>query len=298
MSASKYEKDRQKKQELLEEGLVRRVNALRAAIGGELLAKLSDQLTVGKDGKVMFSVANIKRANRSASIVQNTALKRGRKIIKWLVNGLKDLFRLNSNYFSAQRGYPQSVDDRALNKLMLGLGYNVRTGKIIKGGFFSQVFSVESPAMLIAKEVRTSLAARPLLKDFRKSFQKRFKEAGYLEKHFKRFTADLFTQFDSQAQGEIAQDLGLTHFVYSGRLIKTSRCFCGKRQGRIYTTEYAERWNSKDWKGKIDGTSFFVTRGGYNCGHSVSYLTTLRAERMAKQRGFKINSFNSLNCVE
>ncbi|MCV6900959.1 hypothetical protein OE165_28405, partial [Escherichia coli] len=76
---------------------------------------------------------------------------------------------------------------------------------------------------------------------------------------------DSFQTFDRTVQNTVAADLGLTFALYSGTEIKTSRIFCKKRKGRIFSKAVIESWNSDLWDGKIIGTDVKETLGGYGC---------------------------------
>lgn len=296
MSRTNYEKDRIRKAAQFEKDFEKRTTALKAGLFREVLSYLNENIKTDQNGRVAFNVSNIRTSNGVFRTIQRFAKRTGQKLIKWLVVKLSDLFKTNSHYFRSFFDYPMSRDERALRKLMLNLGFDISTNRVVKGGFFSRVFQLESVASSIARDIQQALAARGTLKAFRRLFRERFAAAKYVEKYFRRFTGDLFHQFDASAQEVLANDLGLVHFVYAGTAIKATRCFCERRLNRIYTKDFADKWNGLEWKGKIPGSSFFIDRGGFNCRHSLSYITESRANRMSKQRGFEINSFNSTDC--
>lgn len=296
MSRTNYEKDRIRKAAQFEKDFEKRTTAMKAGLFREVLSYLNANIKAGQDGRVAFSVSNIRASNGVFRTIQKFAKKTGQKLIKWLVLKLSDLFKINTKYFRSLLEYPLSRDERAIKKLMLNLGFDISTNRVVQGGFFSRVFQIESVASSIARDIQQALAARGTLRAFRRLFRERFAAAKYVEKHFRRFTGDLFHQFDASSQQVLAEELGLVHFVYAGTAIKTTRCFCERRMNRIYTNPFAEKWNDLNWKGKIQGGNVFVDRGGHNCRHHLSYITETRANRMSRQRGFEINSYNTTDC--
>lgn len=68
-----------------------------------------------------------------------------------------------------------------------------------------------------------------------------------------------------------AEELELTHFLYSGGLIKTSREFCSQRAGNIYTFAEAKTWDNEQ------GLPVIPYLGGYNCRHAIVPMTKDRA---------------------
>ena len=296
MSRTNFEKDRIRKAAQFEKDFNKRTATLKAALYREVASYLSTKLKTDQEGRVQFTVSNIRASNGVFQQIKRFAKRNGQRLIKWLIVRLSDLFKVNSYYFRSFLEYPSSRDEKTIAKLMLQLGFDNSTNKVVKGGFFSRVFNMDGVASGIARDIQQALASRLTLTAFRDLFRARFEAAKYVEKWFRRFTGDLFHQFDASSQEVLADELGLVHFVYAGTAIKTTRCFCERRMNRIYTKDFAGEWNDLEWRGKIEGGNVFVDRGGYNCRHHMSYITETRANRMSNQREFKINSYNSTEC--
>lgn len=80
-----------------------------------------------------------------------------------------------------------------------------------------------------------------------------------------QYAFDSVMNFHNTVNNKKAEDIGLTHFLYMGDIITTSRPFCIRRAGRTYTKEMIESWNGMPWAGKSGPA--FTNRGGYNCRH-------------------------------
>ena len=95
-------------------------------------------------------------------------------------------------------------------------------------------------------------------------------------------------------QGQIlATKLNVKYFLYFGTEIETSRCFCRKRKGNIYTKQEIESWSDLDWNGKIKGTNkttIFQNAGGWLCRDDILPVSEDRALR----EGF--NKYNQVEC--
>ena len=109
---------------------------------------------------------------------------------------------------------------------------------------------------------------------------------GQLIKYGRQIATDSINQYSAQYTKAVTDDLGLTYFQYVGSLLTTSRPFCKEMVEKRYfhKTEVTDMLNGKigDKKvplgkdglpqGMISGTNeqtFFVNRGGYNCGHQI-----------------------------
>lgn len=89
-----------------------------------------------------------------------------------------------------------------------------------------------------------------------------------------RLPSDINTQlagFQRAVTLKKSDDLDLTHFLYSGGLIKTSRPFCQERAGKIFTFAEAKTWDNGQ------GLPAIPYLGGYNCRHAIVPMTKEKA---------------------
>ena len=90
---------------------------------------------------------------------------------------------------------------------------------------------------------------------------------------------DSLREFDATIKLAKSKDAGLTHVVYQGSNIPTTRDFCrlvrsgtyDKRNGGLFTVDEVRKLWRRNWKGKKPGDPFIV-RGGYNCRHQWSFV--------------------------
>ena len=92
-----------------------------------------------------------------------------------------------------------------------------------------------------------------------------------LGNNFRRYATqivqDSLMGFDGQFAKYRADELGLTHYKYSGTTVRDSRDFCRRNVNKVYSEEEIRRiWSTQTWNGKAQGDPF-VVRGGYNCRH-------------------------------
>ena len=77
---------------------------------------------------------------------------------------------------------------------------------------------------------------------------------------------DALMGFDGQFAKFRADELGLTHYVYYGTIIRDSRDFCVEHANKVFSEEEARQLWQSEWQGK-SGSDPFLDRGGYNCRH-------------------------------
>jgi hypothetical protein len=92
-----------------------------------------------------------------------------------------------------------------------------------------------------------------------------------LGNNFRRYATQLVQDslmgFDGQFAKYRSDELGLTHYKYTGTTVRDSRDFCRRNVNKVFSEEEIRNtWSSQTWKGKAQGDPFIV-RGGYNCRH-------------------------------
>ena len=89
-----------------------------------------------------------------------------------------------------------------------------------------------------------------------------------LRRYAGQIAHDSVMQFHGQFTVAKAKDAGLTHFRYTGTLVRDSSPFCRDMVNKTLTEkEIRDTWNNQGWQGKSTGDPFIV-RGGYRCRHT------------------------------
>ena len=89
-----------------------------------------------------------------------------------------------------------------------------------------------------------------------------------LRRYAGQIAHDSVMQFHGQFTVAKAKESGLTHYIYTGTLVRDSRPFCQNMLNKTLTEEEIRQiWNTEGWQGKSTGDPFIV-RGGYRCRHT------------------------------
>lgn len=209
-----------------------------------------------------------------------------------MVSDFKDIHNLNIDYFSQiNKKKVSQIQSKVFDKLKVNLGIE---GKKLKSGGFLDSFIKDSKLRDKIKQttLRAITSENVTLKDYRQSVKNLIKGKGKtdggFERHFKTFATDTYTLFDRQTNLEFAEALNLKYAVYAGGLIETSRPFCEVRNNKVFTTDEIKLFGtSKDKYGgysdKKDGMfqgkpvnevyDPFTQCGGYNCRHTLNYIS-------------------------
>ena len=92
------------------------------------------------------------------------------------------------------------------------------------------------------------------------------KRGNSMSNYAQLYAQDAISTYHTQVMLEKNRQAGLTHFLYYGNIMDTTRDFCRTRVGNVYTEEEINRWNDQKWSGKSGPP--MTNRGGYRCRHS------------------------------
>lgn len=243
------------------------------------------------EGRIVFKPGNVRKVQtgivRFTSFLQSKLFDFG----KWIANRFLSLFGLNISYFKTVKK-ESSVYDTAKKLIMLRWGWDVENNTIIPGGFLANAFNVQGVAETVGQRMTAGLASGWDLKKFITSFKQFFltnrTRTGVVVKQFERAAFDSFQTFDRTVQNHVGTELGLGYALFAGTEIKTSRAWCKKRKGRIFSRKVIESWNNDTWDGKIPGTDVKETLGGYGCRDHLSWLSEEMVE-LLKKRGLTVD---------
>lgn len=73
-----------------------------------------------------------------------------------------------------------------------------------------------------------------------------------------------------------AEEYDLQLFLYAGDIIETTREFCRERAGKVFHVDELDEWDNEQ---DLPVEQYL---GGYNCRHSIDFISVLAAERYEK----------------
>lgn len=85
-----------------------------------------------------------------------------------------------------------------------------------------------------------------------------------LAQYSRLYARDMLMNFHNETITTAAETLEIRHFLYVGDIMSTTRDFCRRRAGKVYTRKQIDSW-THPWAGKSGPA--MTHRGGYNCRH-------------------------------
>jgi hypothetical protein len=96
------------------------------------------------------------------------------------------------------------------------------------------------------------------------------KQTGALERYYRNFAYDLYSVADRTASKVTADKLKFNYAIYEGGLIETSREFCEKHNGKVYSR--AEIADFDITEARPPGYDPFTDLGGFGCRHHLNWI--------------------------
>lgn len=269
----------------IEKDFVKVIKRLQRSILAVALGSLTSYVT--DSGRLSFRVSNINRANRVALRI-NARAKRGRSgLLSFILDALGKLFDANRDYYRETGNPTQSAEDEARRRVLLLYGYDLDKGEVVSGGYLDQVLDAGQVGSQVSNVINQALASRSTLRELRTRLRAALSPAtrqGLVEAQYTRLTRDLFAEYDRAVKFAYKERLGLKYAIYAGTEMDETRDFCAARYNLVFSEAEIASWNAEEWQGKKPGPVEIVC-GGYNCRHSLNWITDELAETLIDRQG-------------
>lgn len=233
-----------------------------------------------KDGAIVSSPQNIKLVTAMDQIFKTFNDKQGIEIVRKHVSNIADVVDYNNEYYKEALGRSteflrgRKAIDSTINR-RLGLNED---GSLIKKGYLKNLLEDTTVKNQVQEFAVKGVSQASGYDDFRRSFEKLIKgndeTLGILRKWHRNISYDIYKQVDGLQNDLFSKEFNLKYFIYDGTLIKTSRMFCKRRVGLIFTRDEAKEWkNDPDLVASPLNYNPFTDVGGYACRHTLRFLT-------------------------
>jgi hypothetical protein len=230
------------------------------------------------DGKFIFDTENINNIDQIDKVIE--------KVLK------------DNGYFDTISGYSKEFEKALSESIKAYSSFGAKPSQLLTK-FNKVVFNNFQNEMIygftetnIKQPIKTALinyvGSAGTFKDFKASIID-LVQSKKLETDVDLAARELVFQYKRSQQAQLANKFNVKYFRYVGGEINTTRPFCDKRNGNIYTKEVIQSWASEDWSGKKAGTTstnIFINLGGYRCRHSLIPVS----EAVANKEGY--NKYN------
>jgi len=238
-----------------------------------------------ENGRIKYTASNLGKVAGLFRAMSRWQKQYEKTMLGSVLDWAGRLFGLNSEYFETfEPGKVESIDEAARRLTLQRWGYNVNTKELIPGGYFESLFKNPNIGQRVAGLVNQAITQKMPLAQFQKTFRQVFvgiPGQGMLERHWRTNSFDLYQRIDRTANLIYADRLGLEYAIYSGTLENDSRPFCIARVNKVFSRPEISSWKNLQFQGKPKvGYDPFVDCGGYNCRHTLSWITDEIAQHL------------------
>ena len=277
---------------ILQESLEKK---LRAAEGSLLRRVLADVLPKmdQKNGRLGSGVRNLARANLIERVFDQLQKDETNAILLQFADALLSISGKDAAYYLSTGFDKAKVEaiakDLSLIRSVIGID---ERGKLATDGFLYRLGQTDLVREKLKQYVLTSVATRQSLGKFTKGLkeliQGNAETSGALVGYYQQYAYDTFSRVREISNLHFADELNLQNFVYTGGIIKSSRTFCIKKNGKVFSRTQAERDWPKDPdlidKKHVASYRPLIDRGRNNCRHFLMWISDERAAEMRENQ--------------
>lgn len=228
-----------------------------------------------KDGKIENSARNRRLIATIDNVFQEFGKSHGVTIASSILEGVQQIFDFNKQYFSSFNEETKVVPIMNDVKIVLEgwLGIDVK-GNVQENGYLSNLIQDTTVRNGIKDFLVRSIIGQSGMTETREALKQQIvgdpKSLGAMQKYYRNFVYDTFSQVDRTAQKIVADKLKLNFAIYEGGLIETSRKFCIEKNGQVFSREEISKFDPPE--AKQPDYNPFTDLGGYGCRHHLNFI--------------------------
>lgn len=260
----------------------RKIEALQRAFKNLIIDYFTKNLSIS-DGVISNSTANLSTSRFVKRLQKDFSNEDGFKTAKFLIKDLTKLNGLNGNYFRDNKDLKnskvRSVEQIVLNKMLNKLGFNPKDDAIINNSYLDDLIKMDEVYNRVKAEALRAVVNKVPLARFRSRLDDLVVNKDLIKKHYNRMSGDIYAQFERESSNQMRIDLKLQFAVYNGGTIETTRPFCKARNNKVFHVSEILDFADIEFAGKSSPYDPISDLGGYNCRHSLNWISDRLAIR-------------------
>ena len=228
------------------------------------------------DGRIRQGEGYI--AKIAASPFWRDFYKKSVDVAAWIIDQIPGIGKMVTAYFDEVTGAKTASETKAISETLLNrLGYDGK--KIVKDGFFDLLINDKTAERRVKRLAIQAIVSGKDLKTFKTDLKGLIQgdtaagRLGVVEGHYYTNATTTFAEYDRAVSEAQAEKYDLTHAIWSGPTLTTSRPFCKSKKGKVFSREQIQAMDNQKWQGKIPGQSTLISAGGYNCVDILLWIT-------------------------
>ena len=256
------------------------VEAAQKSLLKEFMTKFVDMLQTDENGNVAANAHNRNMLLTVDKLFADYSKKHNVMVLAQLMQGVGAVLNYNDNYYSNFSGKTEllPLKKRVVENMQGWLGFNDKHAN--ENGYLSTLVKndvVKNQLKdLSMRAVNSQKGWQQTKKDVETFIEgKDEKSLGALQKYYRNYTYDLYSQIDRATAKTYADDLKFEFAIYEGGLIETSRPFCEEHNGNVY--HISEITSFDPPTAKQPNYNPITDLGGYACRHHLNWIPTSMA---------------------
>ena len=252
------------------------------------------------DGVIQDTPRNYRLLASLDKVFNAFSVDQAKTLLPQLATNIEAVTELSNKYFlftaseSVLKRFDKVIEGA---KEITDLRFGLKGDKFVRGGVLEDLFSQfggTEVKNIMSKAISGNMNKREFIKQMRGFVTGTEEKPGISERKWKQFAYDVYQQHDAAYNKKLAEEFDMKYFIYQGGLIDDSRDFCAAHNNKVWTTEEAESWTTwtpnmgeypPGWEVKAKmvsetpgymnypGYDPLVDRGGYNCRHSLGFIS-------------------------
>lgn len=256
---------------------------------------LADVLPVigQENGALKSGVQNLAKANLLERVFNELAEEEMRPALMSFAEKLIEVSGRNAGYYILTGQDKSKVDRIAkdVSHIRAIIGLNDK-GELLKDGYLYRLGRNDFARDRIKQYLLTSIATKQGVSQFERGLRSLIATTkdvdGAIVGFWRQYAYDTYSKVREIDNLHFADELGMEWFVYQGGLIKTSREFCIKKNGKVFSRKEAVRDWPKDPalidKKHLASYRPLIDRGRNNCRHFLMWITDEKAKELKSRQ--------------
>lgn len=270
----------------LVEGLDKRIQAMQEQLTRAFLEAVA-QIFDFEGGRLKKTPKNIAALRKLERVFDRFERDIIRDELALFAAELLEVGGLSVEYYEATSPAAKAAAIRNSLELLRSVMGITADGGLVADGYLDRLGRTTEIREQLRQYMVQSIVGKRGLKDFQAGFRELVEgnagTDGALQRYWRQYAYDTYNQAHEIVNTSMADELELQHFIYQGSVIPTTRAFCRKKAGKVFTRAEALKWkNDPDLIDKKTAGSYnpFLERGRYNCRHWINWISKDVAETL------------------
>lgn len=274
--------------EAFKKSIEKQLRGVEASLYRRILADVLPALGQ-ENGALKAGVSNLAKANIIERVFNELEAEEMRPVLKVFAEKLLSISGSNAEFYLLTGQDADKVERIAKDvshiRAIIGID---KEGNLLNGGYLSRLGRNDFARERIKTYLLTSIATKQNVISFERGLRSLIATTkdidGAITGYWRQYAFDTYAKIREVDNLHFADEIGLNHFIYQGGIIKTSRAFCVRKNGKVFTREEALRDWPKD-PTLIDqkhraSYNPLIDRGRNNCRHFLMWITEERAKEI------------------